>query len=112
MAAKSPTAKSLAHLRCSGYFATVVEQWVPGANIRRDAFGFADILAVRADRSGVLFVQTTSRSNMSARRKKILSIMEASACVFAGNQIEVHGWEKDVLTIWFITKEDFLLRGK
>jgi len=33
-------------LREKGFHCGVVERWIPGANIRRDLFGFIDVLAV------------------------------------------------------------------
>jgi len=96
--ALSPTQRSLKYLREQGYFAQVVEHWVPGANIRRDLFGGIDIVALRADRQGILGVQTTTRNNARARVQKILGIMELDAWMRAGNRIEVHGWDGPKLT--------------
>ncbi len=41
----TPTARSLEYLIRAGFIATVVERWLPHCHVRRDAFGFADILA-------------------------------------------------------------------
>src|SRR5690606_37554474 len=48
-ALSSPTARTLAWLREQGWDADVVERWVPGAKVRRDFLGFADILAIRGE---------------------------------------------------------------
>jgi ribosome assembly protein YihI (activator of Der GTPase) len=40
---KSPTQLSLEKLRADGYLAEVVERFVPGANIRKDLWGWVDI---------------------------------------------------------------------
>ena len=44
----TPTARSLAFLRRCGHSADVVERWIPlRDNVRRDLFGFIDVVAVR-----------------------------------------------------------------
>ena len=47
----------------------VVERWIPGANIRRDLFGIADLLCIK-EGSKPLLVQVTS-TGVSTRIKKI-----------------------------------------
>jgi len=86
----TPTARSLAWLRQRGYLAGVVESWVPGANVRRDLFAFADILAAKAGEP-VLLVQTTSASNVAARLRKIQETPAAALWLQVG-RIEIHGW--------------------
>ncbi len=88
----SPTVRSLALLREQGYTAEVVERWIPGANIRKDLFGFIDILALRGYE--ILGVQTTSASNMSARAKKIAEHENTPIVRKAEIRLEVHGWKK------------------
>ena len=65
----SPTTLSLKALRDAGYVAAVVEHFNPHKRIRQDLFGFIDIIAIRPGET--LAVQTTSRSNMAARVRKI-----------------------------------------
>jgi hypothetical protein len=71
----------------------VVERWIPGANIRKDLFGFIDILAVGIG-GDVLAVQATSRSNVSSRIKKIADHPGINYVRRAGWTIEVWGWYK------------------
>ena len=67
----SPTQLSLKHLRESGWTTlAIVEYWNPFARVRKDLFGFIDILAIN-DEGEVLAVQTTSYTNINARCKKI-----------------------------------------
>lgn len=90
----SPTALTLRQLRTIGYpAAEVVERWIPGANIRKDLFGFIDIIAIDPD-GGVLAIQATSRSNISARAKKIAESDLIDVVRKAGWTIEVWGWAK------------------
>ena len=100
---KSPTELSLDLLRKDGYLAQVVEKWVPGANIRKDLFGFIDILAIGEDRT--IAVQCTSYSNISDRVKKISESDTVSAVRKANWVIEVHGWRK-VGNRWTVKRID------
>lgn len=71
----------------------MTEKWVPGANIRKDLFGWIDLLAIRDGET--LAVQTTSWSNMSARVHKITESDTVSAVRKAGWTIWVIGWKKE-----------------
>ena len=88
----SPTSHSLALLRKNGWIACVVEKWIDQAGIRKDAFGFGDILAASPRERRTMLVQTTSLPNVPARVKKIQGIPEAGAWLASGSEIEVHGW--------------------
>ncbi len=93
----TPTERTLAYLRDQGYSAEVVENWVtlPGKpGFRKDLGGCIDILAVKANLPGVLGVQTTSGSNVSARLKKARSKPWLKTWLQAGNRFHVHGWAK------------------
>ena len=70
----------------------MVEHWNPHARIRQDLFGIIDVLAV--GERGVLAVQTTSRSNMSSRRRKMLDSQHLAALRAAGVVIELDGWDQ------------------
>ena len=88
----SPTQRSLEKLRADGWRAEVVERWIPGANIRKDLWGWVDILALR---DGVtLAVQTTSAANVSARVRKIADSDSLADVRKAGWRIAVWGWRK------------------
>lgn len=88
----SPTARTLAKLRKEGWLAWVVEKWIPQTQQRSDLFGFIDVLAIRGDET--LAVQSTSRSNVSGRVKKITEHENVAAVRAAGWAIHVHGWGK------------------
>ena len=90
MRKKSPTQSSLALLRKLGYTAQVVEHWNPHARRRIDLFGFGDILAIRENE--IVIVQTTSGTNLAARRRKITQLRAHSEWLAAGGLIELHGW--------------------
>jgi hypothetical protein len=90
----SPTSRSLNLLRRERWLTGVVESWIPKLNIRRDLFGFADIIAVHPVERVFLLVQATSRSNISARLNKAKSLRTLSDWLRAGGRFEVWGWEQ------------------
>src|SRR5204862_4275766 len=88
-------------LRADGWTVCLVERWIPASHagyrgpiIRRDAFGFGDILAVHPLIKGALLVQSTTGSNAAKRVNKILATKEARAWLASNNLIHVHGWAK------------------
>ena len=86
----SPTQRSLALLREQGYLCEVVERWNPWAKVRQDLFGIGDILAIKDEET--LLVQTTSRSNLNARVKKISESEMLPTILDAKWRVVVHGW--------------------
>jgi hypothetical protein len=90
----TPTQLTLRHLRQEGWpLVEVVERWIPGANIRRDLFGFIDVIAVHENGS-VLAVQTTSSGHVADRIRKITDHPNLPHVRQAGWLIHVHGWRK------------------
>lgn len=113
---KSPTARTLEHLRARGWIAGVVEQTIPHTFIKRDLFGFADVAAVSAPRARVLLIQACSGADMARRRDKLSGLRTTEArpldesepederqarervaeavlaCLVAGVGVEVWGW--------------------
>lgn len=99
----SPTTLTLRHLREQGWpLVVVVEHWDSFARIRRDLWGFVDVLAVGP--GGVLAVQTTSAANVSARVSKIADHPNVAAVREAGIAIHVHGW-KLVKNRWTLARD-------
>lgn len=93
--ATSPTQLSLKKIKTDGWTVVqIVEYWQPFARVRKDLFGFIDILALNHE-GEVLAVQTTSKSNMYARIKKITLAEALPFCRKANWKIEVHGWFKE-----------------
>lgn len=86
----SPTQRSLKLLRISGH-AVVVEKWVAPARKRVDAFGFGDILWCGEKPT---LVQTTTGSNLAARKTKILTECRDAALAWlrCGGAVHLHGW--------------------
>ena len=90
----SPTQRSLKLLRDRGYLAEVVEKTVPKTFIKRDLFGFIDILAIHLETGETLAVQTTSSDHVSHRERKITEHDNLAAIRKAGWGLHIHGWRK------------------
>ena len=94
------TKLTLESCRKAGWLVQVVEHWVPNrigrGGIRRDLWGFVDVLAVQQGQAGVLGIQATSWSNRLARVRKIMVECEyqCSVMLSAGNRVEVWSWRK------------------
>jgi len=88
----SATQKSLKKLRDEGYLCDIVEKTIPYCFIKKDLFGFIDLLAIKDGE--VLGVQTTTGSNSSERVKKIKAHENYPKVKEAGIKIVVHGWRK------------------
>ena len=98
----SPTQRSLKLLRDRGWTACVVEKYNSFARVRQDAFGFGDILAFHPI-LGIMLVQTTTRTNLSTRKKKVVALRDACEWASAGGRILLHGWkgnEVKEITLW------------
>ncbi len=108
MATKSPTSRSLEALALSGWTAQKVEYWLSfggKGGIRKDLFGGIDIVAVRPNE--VLGVQATSKSNVSARVKKLLGLPAIRAWVESGAKLECWGWDGNDVRVVEIKAEHF-----
>lgn len=88
----SPTQRSLKYLRDQGYKCWVVEHWNSFTRKRQDLFGCLDILAV--GNGETIGIQTTSRSNVSSRVKKIEENEYYPELIRSGWKVHVHGWGK------------------
>jgi hypothetical protein len=103
LAKTSPTQRSLKTMRDRGYHAEVTEHWNPFAKIRKDLFGFVDIVAIGGGET--VAVQTTSYSNISARREKILASPLLKELLDAKWSVRIHGWKKAKNGRWELKEE-------
>lgn len=108
----TPTARALAIIRKGGGMAAVVEKYVqtpprfaPNGQvaqptrfgIRRDVWGFGDILAVRPEHKGALLLQVTSIGGLSARVRK--AKQDPSTCEDAKERKAAEE-RKEALILW------------
>lgn len=86
---------SLDKWRDRGYMVQTVEHWIQGGRIkkRRDLFGIIDIVAI--GNGETIGIQSTSRSNMRARVKKIEDNPSTVANLRDAHwRLIVEGWDK------------------
>lgn len=93
---RSPTAHTLQYLTARNVPRQVVEQWIsvpkhPGGGVRRDLFGFIDIVALS---NKVLGIQSTTFGDRLRRLQKIMDAEHTRAWLNAGARLEVWGWKK------------------
>ena len=92
--ATSPTQRTLTYLRRAGFLVAVVESWVPHANVRRDLWSFADVLAVHPRDSLFMLVQVTTAGHVAQWLAKAKGCPELAVWLRAGGRFEVHGWRQ------------------
>lgn len=88
----SLTLRTTKHLREQGYLVATVEYYNAFTKRKHDLFGVIDILAI--GNGETLAIQVTSRSNMSARIKKIEDNLALPEMLRSKWRILVHGWDK------------------
>lgn len=89
------TPRSMRYLREQGHDVDKAEHWLSfgprGGGVRKDLFGFIDIVAMNDDH--LVGVQVTSRGHMSDRMKKAMDSPHFLRwCKHA--KFVVHGWDK------------------
>jgi hypothetical protein len=92
----SATEKSLALMRKRGFICAIVEHFNPWVKIRQDLWGIADIECYdpSGEHTGVTYVQTTTGSNHSSHKKKILESKHIRGLLACSNSFELHSWKK------------------
>jgi hypothetical protein len=75
-----------------GYVVEKTEHYNPYCKRKNDLLGFGDYIAIQTGQ--IVLVQSTSKSNLSARRKKIKSLSTAAEWLDAGGKIMLIGWQR------------------
>lgn len=88
----SLTLRTTKHLKEQGYLVATVEHYNSFTRRKHDLFGCIDLLAI--GNGETLAIQVTSRSNMSARIKKIQDNLALPEMLRSKWRILVHGWDK------------------
>lgn len=89
----TPTQRTIRHLKDLGYTVATVEHYNYFTKRRHDLFGVIDVLAI--GNGETLAVQVTSKSNMSARIRKIEDNEALPEMIRSGWRVIVHGWWKN-----------------
>jgi radical SAM superfamily enzyme YgiQ (UPF0313 family) len=86
----TPSQRTIKHLKDQGYMVANVEHYSYFTKRRHDLWGCIDILAI--GNGETLAVQVTSKSNMSARIRKIEDSEALPEMLRSGWRVIVHGW--------------------
>jgi len=87
------TLESKRHFEALGYKVGVVEQVIPYTFIKRDFFGFADLIVAKPE-NGIIAVQVTGGGNLPSRAAKIKAEPRALVWLQSGGKIIIHDWRK------------------
>lgn len=80
-------------MESQGWTVSVTEQTIPHCFIKRDTFGFADLLCCSPTR-GIMLIQATGGGNGSTRAIKIRQECRHAIWIASGGRIQVHDWIK------------------
>jgi len=84
-----------AHLVERGYTVERGESYNAHTKRKKDLYGWIDYVGLHSDHNGVLGIQTTSKSNLTARIKKAEAKPAYWLWLATGNPAEFHGWYMD-----------------
>lgn len=87
------TQRTIKMMRDQGYMVATVEYYNAFTKRKHDLFGCIDLLAI--GNGETIAIQVTSKSNMSARIKKIESSDALPEMLRSKWRILVHGWTKN-----------------
>ena len=88
----TPTQRTLSLVRKWGWLPAMVERWIPGAHIRRDAYGWIDALALDVASGRLWGVQSTGED-------------------FAGHLAKLRGEAAPMVKAWYLCGGCALLVG-
>lgn len=89
----SLSARSAVHFREQGYLVATVEHYNSFTRRKHDLFGCVDLLAI--GNGETIAIQTTSKANLSSRKKKIEEAEAYPEMLRSGWRIVLHGWFKE-----------------
>jgi hypothetical protein len=86
--------RTMGWLRDLGFTVGKTEQWLAFAKIRRDLFGFADVVAMKEGTEGILAVQTTHENFLDEHKKLMRTMKTVKLWLRCSNRILLVGWNK------------------
>ena len=92
----TPSARTIQHFKKAGFFVQNVEMFIPQINIRRDLFGFIDLVVLDPKSEKIVGIQATTLAHAAERKDKIINSCGKTATAWLKCQgiIEVWGWHK------------------
>lgn len=82
------------HLEDRGYVVDKAESYNAHTKRKKDLFKFIDFVAIHPIKGELIAIQTTSKSNLSARIKKAENLKAYWHWLASGNDVVFHGWFK------------------
>src|SRR3990167_7446831 len=89
----SPTQRTLKALREQGAIADITERYIAAIHIRKDLFGFIDLVALVPGK-GIVGVQCTSDTHRADHKDKILANEHAPEWLKYGGEKKLWTWGK------------------
>lgn len=80
-------------MEAEGWTCSVTEQTIPHCFIKRDTYGFGDLLCCSPSK-GIMLVQATGGGNMSHRAEKMRLEPRSAIWLASGGRIQIHDWVK------------------
>lgn len=105
-AGMSPSARTKAWLTAYNIPVDSVERWLPRAKVRKDLFGFIDLIAIKRGR--IWGIQCTDGTNHAKHIPKILACVHLRAWLDAAN-FDLISWRKLDQFGWTHRGTQFLL---
>ena len=92
----SPEAETIKALQAVGMVAEKTTWMIPYKFIKKDLFGFSDVIAFDPKEGGTLLIQATTLHNLSARCDKVRASDKARQWLGSPHrEIQVWGWRED-----------------
>lgn len=83
------------YLKKQGYSVDKAESYNAIVKRKKDLFRFIDFVGIHPTKKELLAIQTTSKSNLSARIKKAENLKDFWNWLGTGNPVVFHGWYKN-----------------
>jgi hypothetical protein len=100
-----------------GWLPDKTERVIPGTHIKKDLYGFIDLIAIKG--TAIIAVQVTSWDNMGERKKKIFESENLQRVLVTKMNVLVLGWRKKPGTrFWeykvyqILGKDNYLIHHK
>lgn len=109
---KTPDSLTQAYYREKGFHVIKVESWGLYPDIHRaDFLGIYDYLAFDDSDTFLFAIQTTTKHNMNARRKKMLANISFGWWTHGRRRSILHGWEctNQARGTWVLHEEELML---
>jgi hypothetical protein len=91
MAKHNTNSRTVENFRKRGFLAQTVEQWIDYAGVRRDLFGFIDIITAKPG-EGIIGVQATTYNQRGDHCKAMLANSSLIPWLESGARCQLYSW--------------------